>query len=345
MYQREIVNPKTNFMERGRLIQGTWHHAFRDTDFLAAHRTYRRFLPGWAGYGRLKEWESFVVENGRYHLDAFLANLKFFRIAQVALYDKENGEYFRFRKVLPLSGRKTPKTLYTGSLDSRARHFLFHTHNQLDTGTITIDLDIEKHGKYPAFSARLAFDTAALPPAMAACRDNLPFCTCKFLCPVQGGMVWEGRHIAFQPGESTGFFRDSKGYYRYLSSLVWCTAAGFDEKNRRCGFSIAGQTTGKPAENSENVFWSSGEATLLPPVHITMPQGIDEPWVIQDMEGMVDISFTPRVPSRSAFNFLVFSAGYQTPLGLFSGFLLNSRAERIKIRSLWGLGEKLLLRV
>jgi hypothetical protein len=345
MYEREVVNPKANFMERGRLIQGTWHHTPRDVDFLAAHRPYRRFLPGWAGDGRLKEWESFVVQNDRYHLDAFLANLKLFRIVQVTLYDKESGEHFRFRKVLPLSGGKTPKNLYTDSRDSRSRRFLFHTRSQLDAGTIAIDLDIEKHGKFPAFTARFVFDTSILPPVMAAGREGPPFHTCKFLCPVEGDMVWKDKRIVFRSGETTGFFRDSKGYYRYLSSPVWCTAAGFDENKRRCGFSLAGQTGAKTPENSANVFWSGGEAVPLPPVHITMPQGIDEPWVIQDTEGMVDISFTPRFPARSAFNFLVFSAEYQTPLGLFSGFLLNSKAERIQIRSFWGLGEKLLLRV
>jgi hypothetical protein len=60
---------------------------------------------------------------------------------------------------------------------------------------------------------------------------------------------------------------------------------------------------------------------------------------------MVDLSFTPQILPRSAFNLLVFSAEYQTPLGHFSGFLLNLKGERIQIRNLWGLGETLSLRV
>jgi hypothetical protein len=345
MYEREIRDPRVNPVEKGEFIQGTWNRAFRAVDFLDIHKPYRWLLPGWAREGRLKEWESFVVQNGRYHLDAFLANLKYFRIAQVVLYDKEGGERFRFRKILPLSGWKLPKNMYNDSINSRSWRFFFRIHNWLDASTIRVDLDIKAWGKRPAFTAELNFNAAFTPLVTTTLQNNLPYYNYKILCPVQGDMVWGGRHITFRPEETTGFFRDSKGFYRYLSSLLFCTAAGFDEEGRRCGFSIAEQPVKTPDKNNENVFWSGDDIIPLPPVHITMPQGINEPWVIQDMEGMVDLAFTPKVPARSAFNLAVFSAEYQTPLGHFSGFLLNSKEERIQLRSLWGLGEKLSLRV
>jgi hypothetical protein len=293
--------------------------------------------------GRLKEWESFIVQNGRYHLDAFLANLKYFRIAQLVLFDKESGERFRFRKILPLSGWRLPRNLYNDSIDSRSRRFFFRIHNWLDAKTIRIDLDIQ--GKKPAFTSHLVFETDTTPQVTTLFQDGLPFYTYKIVSPVSGDMVWGGKHIVFRADETTGFFRDSKGFCRYMSLRLWCTAAGFDGENRLCGFSLAEQPARGPVKNNENAFWLGSEITHLPPVRITMPGGIGESWVIQDLEGMVDLSFTPEVPARSAFNSLVFNAEYQTPLGHFSGFLLNSKGERIQIRRLWGLGEKLSLRV
>jgi hypothetical protein len=345
MYEREILEASLSPVRNGEFVQGTWNRAFREVDLLAIHKPYNIPLPRWAREGRLKEWESFAVQNSRYYLDAFLANLKYFRIAQLVLYDKESGERFRFRKILPLSGWRLPRNLYNDSIDSRSLRFFFRIHNWLDAETIRIDLDIEARGKRPAFTAHLTFDASAVPQVTTLLQDGLPFYTYKIVSPVRGDMVWGGKHIVFRPGETAGFFRDNKGFCRYLSSRLWCTAAGFDEENRLCGFSLAEQPARGPVKNNENAFWLGGEITHLPPVRITMPAGIGQSWVIQDLEGMVDLNFSPEVPARSAFNFLVFNAEYQTPLGHFSGFLVNSGGERIQIRRLWGLGEKLSLRV
>ncbi|MDR1506180.1 MAG: DUF2804 domain-containing protein [Treponema sp.] len=345
MYKREILEPALSPVKDGTFVEGTWNRAFRDVDLLGTHKPYSIPLPRWAREGRLKEWESFVVQNNRYHLDAFLANLKYFRIAQLVLYDKESGERFRFRKILPLSGWRLPRNLYNDSIDSRSQRFFFRIHNWLDAETIRIDIDVEARRKRPAFTCQLTFNAASVPQVTAWRRNDLPFYTYKIVSSVSGDMVWNGKHIVFRPEETSGFFRDNKGFCRYLSSFLWCTAAGIDENNRHYGFSLVGQSAGNSSKNNENAFWIGGKTTPLPPVRITMPNGIGESWVIQDLEGMVDLSFSPRVKVRSAFNFLVFSADYQTPLGHFSGFLLNSEGERIQIRGLWGLGEKLSLRV
>jgi hypothetical protein len=345
MYEREIQEALYSPVEKGEFIQGTWMRAFRDIDFLDIKGLYRLPMPRWFREGRLKEWESFVVQDERYHLDAFLANLKYFRIAQVVLYDKETGERMRFRKILPLSGWRLPRNLYNDSIDSRSSRFFFRIHNWLDADTITIDLDIESARKRPALTATITFSLESAPPLVTSSLHNdRPFYTYKVISPIHGDMVWGGRHIVLRPGSSTGFFRDSKGFYPYLSESIWCTAAGLEE-GKRCGFSFAEQDPRNSVKNNENAFWRGGEITPLPPVRITMPQGISGPWVIQDLEGMVDLNFTPQILPRSAFNLLLFGAEYQTPLGHFSGFLVDSKGERIQIRNLWGLGEKLFLRV
>jgi hypothetical protein len=345
MYEREILEPRPSPVERGEFLQGTWTRAFREVDFFAIKRPYSLPLPRWVRDGRLKEWESFVIQNRRYHLDAFFANLKYFRIAQVVLYDKETGERRRFRKILPLSGWRLPQNLYNDFSGSQSSRFYFRIHDWLDADTITIDLDIAAVGKQPAITAHVTFNLeSALPLVVTSLQDGRPFYTYKALSPIQGGMVWGGRHIVLYPEESSGFFRDSKGFYPYLSQSVWCTAAG-GEGEERCGFSLAGQDEQGPVKNNENAFWQGGGMIPLPPVRITMPGDAAEPWVIQDLEGMVDLTFTPVLVPRSAFNLLIFSAEYQTPLGHFSGFLVNSKGERVRIRNIWGLGEKLFLRV
>jgi hypothetical protein len=85
--------------------------------------------------------------------------------------------------------------------------------------------------------------------------------------------------------------------------------------------------------------------TPLPPVRITMADGVEKDWVIQDVEGMVDLTFTPQEQIRSSFNLFLTKWEYHTPLGFYNGMLVNSAGERVPVHNLWGLGEKLYLRV
>jgi hypothetical protein len=125
----------------------------------------------------------------------------------------------------------------------------------------------------------------------------------------------------------------------------WCTGLGFDARGRRLGFSVAENHTRENFNNNENVLWVDGRPTLLPPVRITMPQGPDSAWIIQDVEGMVDLSFSPLEKLRTGFNNIVTHFDYITPIGSFNGNLLNSEGEQVPVRNIWGHGEKLYLRI
>jgi hypothetical protein len=180
---------------------------------------------------------------------------------------------------------------------------------------------------------------------------NLPFSERRCLyaykaaAPVRGDMFFGGRHITLNPAETTGIFQDFKGFYPYRMSSVWCTGAGRDSEGRRIGFSLAENQARDAFKNNENALWVGGKLTPLPPVRITMPRGIESDWVIQDLEGMVDMTFSPKKMSRAAANLVVTRASYETPLGYFNGILLNSEGGRISVRNIWGMGEKLYIRV
>jgi hypothetical protein len=120
---------------------------------------------------------------------------------------------------------------------------------------------------------------------------------------------------------------------------------GFDGDGRRFGFSIVENQTRETHKNNENALWINGGLSPLPPVRITMPGGSESDWIIQDVEGMVDLVFTPREQIRSSTNTLVTHTEYETPLGYYNGMLVGSGGEQIQVRNLWGMGEKLYLRV
>jgi len=118
-----------------------------------------------------------------------------------------------------------------------------------------------------------------------------------------------------------------------------------DSQNHRYGFSIVENQAKEGFRNNENALWLEGILTPLPPVRITMPEGPESDWVIQDLEGMVDLTFTPREHARYAFDFIVSRSEYHAPFGVYNGMVLTAGGEKIGVRNLWGFGEKLYLRV
>jgi hypothetical protein len=349
MYTRELLEPRATPLEKGRPVYGTWTRAFKEVDLLDIRRPYRWPLPRWIRDSRIKEWESFDIQHDRFYLGAILANLKMFRFAQVTLYDKESKEKLRYVKVIPFSGWKLPRELANASVSSRSYGFFFRIHGWLDANTIRVDLDVEATRKRPSFTAHLMYDLGrekVTPMAvnLGFSRDRCLYAY-KVLAAVRGDLVFGGRHMSLSAKKTSGIFCDFKGFYPYPMQSVWGKAAGFDQEGRRFGFSLGENQTRENHQNNENALWVNGELTPLPPVRITMPGGIKSDWIIQDVEGMVDLVFSPQEPLRNGFNLIFSRAEQETCLGYYNGTLVNAQGEPVQVHNLWGTGEKIYLRV
>jgi hypothetical protein len=298
---------------------------------------------------RIKEWESFAVQEDRFFLAAFIFNFKLFREVRVYVYDKTTKERIWYNSRHVFSGKPLPKSLSNSSIESRSPGFFFRIHDWLDANTIRVDIDIEPTKKRPPFTAHLHYNLsrkAVTPMAVNLLfSENRSMYAFKALAAVRGDIAFGGRHVSLDPEKTTGLFCDFKGFYPYRMHGRWCTGFGIDGENRRIGFSVAENQTRETYKNNENALWVNGKLTPLPPVRITAPQGIESDWVIQDLEGMVDLTFSPQEIIKDAINLLVTRIEYDAPIGFFNGMLLTSTGEQIPVHNLWGVGEKLYIRI
>jgi len=60
---------------------------------------------------------------------------------------------------------------------------------------------------------------------------------------------------------------------------------------------------------------------------------------------MVDLTFTPKEQNKSTMNLIFTNAELNSPMGYYNGMLVNSEEKKIQIKNLFGIGEKLYLRV
>jgi hypothetical protein len=349
MYTREILPPRASPIEDGNPVIGTWDTAFEKVDLQEIRKPFRYPLPRWLKDARIKEWQSFSAYNEFYSLEALFCNVKLYRMAQIILYDRKNEQKFLFRKIKPGTGWRLPLSLANSSIDSHSSHFFFRIHSWLDADTVKLDINIEETRKNPSLTIHLAYnicnqDVTPMAVSLGLSQQRIMY-SYKALAPVCGDMVFAGKHIIMKQETCSGFFCDYKGYFPYRMNTTICSATGFDAENRRFGFHIAENQTKETNKNNENALWVNGKLTPLPPVLITMPHGPEAAWVIQDIEGMVDLTFTPIELNRTGVKLIFTSADLMAPLGYYNGMLANSDGEKILFKNLFGIGKKLYLRV
>ena len=347
MYTREIQEPRHAPVENGIPLQGTWTEAFEEVDLLNIRRPYTLPLPRWVKNYRLKEWESFIIQDDRYFIQARLSNLKYYHTALVVMHDRETNERLQFDKLIPGGARQLPHILGNASVDSRSRGFFFRIHSWLDTKSISLALHIDKRRSRPAFTAYAALDLAETTPVAVSLlfsefRNMYVF---KALASVNVNVVYGGRHIHLNPAKTSALFCDYKGYYPYRMRSTWCTGMGFTGQNQRFGFSLGENQAKEPYSNNENALWLNGRLTPLPPVKITRSGGTESDWIIQDMEGMVDLVFTPKEQAREIKQIIFAASDYENPLGYFNGKVISAEGEEVPVKNIWGMAEKLYMRV
>jgi hypothetical protein len=349
MYTREIHSPRSSPIENGKPLSGTWTRAFEKVDMLGIQRPFSFPLPKWIRESRIKEWQSFTMQDDSFFLALLLFNFKYFREIWVQIYDKAAKKHICFKKLLPFSGWNFPKTLANTAIESRTRRFFFRIHNWLDANTIKVDMDIKADKKWPPFTAHLHYNLnkkVVTPMAVNLLfSERRAMYAYKTLSPVRGDIVFGGQHQTMDPGKTSGTFCDGKGFFPYRMHTQCCQGYGFDSLDRRIGFSVAEAQTKETYKNNENAFWVNGKLTPLPPVMITVLDEVGSDWIIQDLEGMVDLTFSPKTEARDASNFFVLRSEYDAFLGFYNGMLLTSEGEKIPVYNLWGFGEKLYMRV
>jgi len=349
MYTREIQTPRASPVENGIPLTGTWDKAFTQVNLLEVQRPYRFPLPRWVRDGRIKEWESFSVQDERFCLEAFLGNFKMFQTIKIFLHNKENEASYVFEKTSFRKNWRLPQKLENAWVECRASGFFFRIHTWLKANTVKLDIDIEATKKQPAFTTHLAFamghrDISPLVTSLNFA-DHRSMYAFKALTAVRGDIVLDGRHTSLDPARCTGIFRDYKGFFPYRMKFTSCGGTGFDEEGKRYGFHVAENQARDAHRNNENALWLDGRLTPLPPVRITMTGGPESDWVIQDLEGMVDLVFTPKTANRFRTNLFVAKGDLFAPMGYYNGMLVSAKEEQIQVRNQWGIGEKLYLRV
>jgi len=347
MYERPFSDPPDHIVENGAFRYGCYSGPCGEANMLDVHRPYHYAIPRLLKAFRRKEWRAFRFGDARFFGFTVMYDAKLFQLVVFSLYDRETKRSFGFKRIFPFPLFKLGERLDGDRIVFRRRRCRLEYLTSLSEGIVLVSVSIRGHGK-PKMAGRFEFTYNARQTApFSVCLPlglNRALYTAKVLMPMRGSFKVGDEGYVFDGTTSMGVMEENKGYYPYHMYSDWVSGFGVDAKGRRVGFNLCDNQVKDQTRFNENALWINSRVFALPPIRITRPNGIEGDWIIQDMEGMVDLAFKPEKRNDIMLDLIIAKTDYHGPYGSFTGTLKTQDGEKIDVSSLFGMGEKKFLR-
>ncbi|AGT42821.1 DUF2804 domain-containing protein [Treponema pedis] len=273
-----------------------------------------------------------------------------FSFMETTFWLRKTGQKFAYRQYLPGRFIHQPKHINYSVTACRSKHRYARIFSRLSHGKLHADFDFLTNDFRPSCEGRLDLDITG--------SEAL-----NFSCVVPYNVSRKCQAISIQSGTVKGWI--SLGYKDDISVSRETSVGLYDVRKTYTGLrtkrSIVtglGKINGKSLifqintsvapdsyRYNENIMLYNGSRTPIPPVRITRPYGFMGKWIIQDMEGMVDLVFIPISDNYKKVNAIIFSTEYHTVYGNFEGILLTSSGEELKLKAFPGIIKKYNMRI
>ena len=335
----------------GKILFGSWKGIPTLANLLDVKHPYHYPIPLFLKRLRLKEWRAVEAGDSEWFFMAVAYDAKFLSMISIDLWDKIRKQKFSFRHVFLGSRFSFSRNLFPSIVEARSGRDSLSI--AVDAGARRLSL---KASKLPARkSDGKEFDLDVEIPLSEDEASSFSVClpfglnramySTKALSSLSGVLAYGGKTHRFDPNASVAALDDHKGFYPYQLHYDWVTGFGIDENGKRVGFNLTDNQVRDRAKYNENRLWRGGEIFALPPIKITRPYGSDSPWIIQDLEGMVDLVFTPEVPHAITIKLGIVDIDYLGPFGKFEGSIKTPTGEKIDAGALYGMGEEKSVRL
>jgi hypothetical protein len=152
------------------------------------------------------------------------------------------------------------------------------------------------------------------------------------------------------PATTLGQLDWGRGIWPYRSFWNWASASGYilhrtsssGSQPEEIAFGLnLGQGFGVTSAATENAFIVNGRIHKLDQVKFTYdPHDYMRPWVFRDNEGRLDLMLTPFYERIARSNLALISSEVHQMFGRYSGKVITTAGEEIRIDGLTGFAEE-----
>ncbi len=355
MYTRETHDIPKSFVKGGKPVFGTFRgHPVR-FDIRGVYRPYAVMpLPVFITNLRIKSRLVFSFDAGEYIGRISFIDAKVVGFSEVVFWNKTTKQKFVYHSLLGPKKRLVPHDLESASTSnfSKKRRTLISWDRKKNKLSVKFDLKGDSVRPNAKASLSAIFSDSQF-AEMTSVRPNPTFrrscASYDSVLPLRGTVTLSyrnGEKKEMQSEDGISFFSMIRSYMMFSSHGESVSGFGHIDENV-LSFKISAESheAVNPERYNCNVLFYNGKATALPPAVITHYSGMNQKWVIQDTENMIDLTFTPLSSSVNSINALVVRSIYHTIYGVFEGTFVTADGEKISFKSLSGIAEKYLIRL
>lgn len=356
MYKREIKAAPEKIIHHGRPVFGTFDTLPQALDILGVRVPFLGIpIPPILTRLRIRARMIYTFNFGDYLGSIDLFDNKIVNMAEVSLWNKNTNQKYVYRIFLGLRLHLIPKRLDKAVCVSTAKTRYIRIGWNHPQDRISVKFKVKGDSLRPSvelallgrFSDKDACECFSVKPAPTMRRCSASWYS---FAPISGRMnltLKNGDLLeAFPDTKGFGFMFANRSYYKFITSGENITACG-ELNGNSVAFRLS--TTSLDAVNNDayndNAVFVNGKMTTLPPVDITHAFGLAQSWIIQDVESMVDLTFTPKNLISRNVNLIAINSNYYTIFGTIDGVLLDADGNRIVLKDFPGIAKRSKLRL
>ena len=295
---------------------------------------------------RIKEWDYYLVNNGRFALALTIDDNGYMGLDSISLLDFETGLNLTKSpmSLMPLGKIGLPETSLKGDTAHAGKGYELVFENP-GTGTRRLRARMESFGPEGGIEADVTLTDEP--------RDSMVICTPfekeghfyfnqKINCMRASGTVkYGGKEYVFSPDESFAVLDWGRGVWTYHNTWYWGSAS-YHINGIPFGWNI-GYGFGNTSAASENMLFYNGKAHKLSQVRFNIPGGekdLMSPWTFSSDDGRFEMDFVPVMDRASCTDLKLIKSDQHQVFGRFSGKAVLDDGTVLEISDFPGFAEK-----
>ena len=266
---------------------------------------------------RIKEWDYYLVNNGKFALALTVADNGYMGLDSVSLLDLEEGWEITKSPMsfLPLGKKHLPETSVTGDVHSAARGYGIHFIHEGEKRVLIAYMN--KFGE-SALSARVELTE----------------------CPEDSLKTY-----TFEPSDSFAVLDWGRGVWTYENTWYWSSAAYVLPSGTPFGWNL-GYGFGDTSAASENMLFHAGTAHKLGGIKFEIPgeaegkERYTEPWKFTSDDGRFEADFVPVLDRASCTDVKLIKSDQHQVFGRFTGKAVLDNGTVVEFADFPGFAEK-----
>lgn len=298
---------------------------------------------------RRKEWDYYLVNNGRVALALTVADNGYMGMDSVSLLELEEGwEITRSPMQVMTLGRKgLPEHSGAGDVHASGRGYGIHFLHRGESRVLVAHMD--KFGPQGTLTARVEL-TGEPPESMVIAtpfgQDGCFYYNQKINClRAKGYVTYGGRTWTFSPEDSFGVLDWGRGVWTRDNTWYWSSASGLAPDGETFGWNL-GYGFGDTSAATENMLFYAGRAHKLGRVDFGIPGDGEgrprymEPWRFTSDDGRFQMEFAPVLDRAARTDLKVLSTSQHQVFGRFTGRAVLDGGQTVEVRDFPGFAEK-----